>query len=177
MADADQQPAQELQSCTALRQVPTPKLAHLTSRVSTNSLLERGTVEHRIFEGEKARAFVDGANLAIQVNCRADAGELSDAFPSRSVASLEVAQTSQIAIYEEISARIRPQVEIEPGSRKLRKRVSRQGAPDIHCRGRHRDRISQPQRLGDTSTKATCDTAVGCEGVRHDGVSELSTHR
>lgn len=91
-------------------EIGTPDLAGLDEQSS-----QRGTVEHRVFEGEKAKAFVDGANLSIQVNCRADAGELNDEIPFAVVASLEVALTSQIAIYEEISARIRPQVEIAAG--------------------------------------------------------------
>jgi hypothetical protein len=91
-------------------EIGTPDLAGLDEQSA-----QRGTVEHRVFEGEKAKAFVDGANLSIQVNCRADAGDLNDDIPFAVVASLEVAQTSQIAIYEEISARIRPQVEIEAG--------------------------------------------------------------
>ena len=37
------------------------------------------------------------------------------AVPFGLVASLEVAQTSQIAVYEEVSARIRPHVEIVAG--------------------------------------------------------------
>lgn len=69
-------------------------------------------MEHRVFEGEKATAFIDGTDLSIQVNCRADGGQLSDNIPYAVVASLEVAQTSQIAVYEEISVRVRPQVEI-----------------------------------------------------------------
>ena len=73
---------------------------------------QRGTIEHRMFEGEKAKAFLDGTNLSIQVNCRADGGQLNDEISYAVVASLEVAQTSQIAVYQEISARIRPQVEI-----------------------------------------------------------------
>jgi hypothetical protein len=73
---------------------------------------QRGTVQHRVFEGERAKVFVDGASLAIQVSCRADAGDIDDAVPFALIASLEVAQTSQIALYQEVAARIRPQVEI-----------------------------------------------------------------
>ena len=60
---------------------------------------QRGTVEHRMFDGEKATAFLDGTNLSIQVNCRADGGTLNDEIPYAVVASLEVAQTSQVAVY------------------------------------------------------------------------------
>lgn len=74
---------------------------------------QRGTVEHRVFEGTDAKAFLDGAKLAIQVNCAADAGKLEEAIQYAVVASLEVAAGSQIAVYDEVRSRIRPQVIIE----------------------------------------------------------------
>ncbi|PWT82044.1 MAG: hypothetical protein C5B58_08895 [Acidobacteria bacterium] len=74
---------------------------------------QRGTVEHRIFEGTDAKAFLDGAKLSIQVNCAAAAGKLTETIHYAVVASLEVGADSQIAIYEEVRSRIRPQVIIE----------------------------------------------------------------
>jgi len=74
---------------------------------------QRGTVEHRIFEGTDAKAFLDGAKLTIQVNCAADAGKLTETIHYAVVASLEVGADSQIAIYDEVRSRIRPQVIIE----------------------------------------------------------------
>jgi len=74
---------------------------------------QRGTVEHRIFRGSAAKAFLDGAKLAIQVNCVADAGKLTETIPYAVVASLEVGADSQIAVYDEVRTRIRPQVVIE----------------------------------------------------------------
>lgn len=48
---------------------------------SDNNSVKRGTVQHEIFEGEKASVFAEGDVLEIQVNCRADAGDLVDAVP------------------------------------------------------------------------------------------------
>jgi hypothetical protein len=73
---------------------------------------QRGTLEHRVFEGDEAKAFLDGARLSIQISCREDAGPLPAQIPYAVAASLEVGQTSNIAIYQEVRDRIRPQVEI-----------------------------------------------------------------
>lgn len=87
--------------------IGTPKSSGLDTKSA-----QRGTVEHRVYTGEEAEAFVDGTNLEIQVSCRPDGGKLNERVPYAIVASLEVAQTSQIAIYEEVRLRVRPQVEI-----------------------------------------------------------------
>ena len=41
----------------------------------------RGTVQHQIFEGDKARAFSDGDAIAIKVSCVEDAGSFTDKIP------------------------------------------------------------------------------------------------
>jgi hypothetical protein len=61
--------------------------------------VQRGTVQHEILEGEKAAAFIDGDNLEIQVNCRADAGVLEDMVPYALATTLEVAEEINIDIY------------------------------------------------------------------------------
>lgn len=75
---------------------------------------QRGTLEHRIFEGSDAKAFLDGTVLTVTVNCREDAGKLDDPIPYGLAVSLEVGADVAIAVYDEIQARIRPQVEIQP---------------------------------------------------------------
>jgi hypothetical protein len=57
-------------------------------------------------EGEKAAAFIDGDNLEIQVNCRADAGVLEDMVPYALATTLEVAEEINIDIYSEVSVRV-----------------------------------------------------------------------
>lgn len=81
---------------------------------SDYNAVKRGTVQHEIFEGEKASVFAEGDKLEIQVNCRADAGDLVDAVPYAIVATLEVAEGIDISIYNEILTRIRPVVPIRP---------------------------------------------------------------
>ena len=69
-----------------------------------------GTLEHRIFEGSDAKAFLDGSVLTIQVNCKADGGVLTDTIPFGIAVTLEVGSTVNIDVYEEIKVRLRPQV-------------------------------------------------------------------
>ena len=64
--------------------------------------VQRGTLQHEILEGEQAAAFEDGANLEIQVNCRADAGTLEEEVPYTLVTTLEVAEEIGVAIYDEV---------------------------------------------------------------------------
>ena len=68
--------------------------------------VRRGTVQHEVFEGTRASAFVDGDNLEIQVNCASDAGALEDTIPYALAVTLEVAQEIEINIYEEVRVRI-----------------------------------------------------------------------
>jgi hypothetical protein len=76
--------------------------------------VRRGTLQHEIFEGERATVFGDGDTLDIRVNCKSDAGELTDEIPYALVVSLEAAPMIDIAIYEEVEARIRPRVAVVP---------------------------------------------------------------
>lgn len=78
--------------------------------------VKRGTVQHEILEGEKASAFVEDQALEILVNCRADAGDLSETVPYAIAVSLEVAEGIDISIYNEIQTRIRPSVTVRPRS-------------------------------------------------------------
>ncbi len=72
----------------------------------------RGTVQHEIFEGDKATAFESDSNLKIQINCRADAGDLTQAVPYGLVFTFEIAENLNLPIYQEIATRIRPAIEI-----------------------------------------------------------------
>jgi len=74
---------------------------------------QRGTVEHRTFEGSEATPYVEGAKLRVQINCREDAGKLDVSVPYAVAVSLEVGPGVQIDVYQEISARLRQPVEIQ----------------------------------------------------------------
>lgn len=92
---------------------PTLPLQVQRREVDGNAVL-RGTVQHEVLEGDRASAYVDGTALNVKVNCRSDAGGLDDAVPYGLVVSLEVAEGQEVAVYEEIRARIRPAVPITP---------------------------------------------------------------
>ncbi|MFW6116427.1 MAG: S8 family peptidase, partial [bacterium] len=68
--------------------------------------VRRGTVQHEVFEGERAVPVSEGDSLTIQVNCREDAGKIEQPVPYGLVVSLEVAEGVDVAIYEEVRTRI-----------------------------------------------------------------------
>ncbi len=74
--------------------------------------VRRGTVQHEIFQGERAVALDDGDTLKIKVNCRKDASKIENPVPYGLVVSLEVAEGVDIQIYNEIRTRIIPAVRI-----------------------------------------------------------------
>jgi len=73
---------------------------------------KNGTVQHEIFEGERAAAFAEDETMVIRVNCRADANSLEGAVRYGLVVSVEVAEELRVPVYEEIAARIRPAVAV-----------------------------------------------------------------
>ena len=68
--------------------------------------VQRGTLQHEILEGERAGVYVDGANLEIQVSCRAGAGTLEDEVPYALAVTLEVAEALDVDIYDEVRAAV-----------------------------------------------------------------------
>jgi hypothetical protein len=86
-------------------------------RDADGKAVQRGTVQHEVFEGERAVAIGDDTRLSIRVNCREDAAKIRRPVPYGLVVSLEVAEGAEIAIYDEIRARIAPAVEIRPRER------------------------------------------------------------
>lgn len=74
----------------------------------------RGTVQHQIFEGEKARAFGDGDDLAVKVSCVEAAGSFSEKIPYALAVTLEIADPIDLKIFNEIRDRIRLKVGIKP---------------------------------------------------------------
>jgi len=74
--------------------------------------VRRGTIQHEVFEGERAIAIADDANLMIKVNCRKDAARIQESVAYGLAVSLEVAEGVDIAIYDEIRTRIASAIEI-----------------------------------------------------------------
>ena len=79
--------------------------------------VQRGTLQHEILEGRGADRFVDGANLEIQVSCRAGAGTLEDDVPYALATTLEVAEELGVDIYAEVRTAVHAiQVRPEAGA-------------------------------------------------------------
>ena len=69
--------------------------------------VQRGTVQHEVLEGESSGEFATGANLEIQVSCRADAGALEDEVPYALVTTIEVTSDLWVSnIYDEVRAAV-----------------------------------------------------------------------
>jgi len=86
----------------------------LERQQAANTATQRGTVQHEIFGGEDARAFMDGDSVSIQVNCRAVAGHLSDGIPYALALTLRVAEQLDVKVYDEVKARIHIKVPVRP---------------------------------------------------------------
>lgn len=64
---------------------------------------QRGTVQHGVWESEeKAVVIPEGERILIRVNCKADAGKMTDSVPYALAVSLEVAEGLDIPIYQEV---------------------------------------------------------------------------
>jgi hypothetical protein len=75
----------------------------------------RGTLQHQVFEGHKARAFDDEGVLTIKVSCAEDAGKLKEVLvPYALAVTLEIAEPTTLEIFNEIKSRIRLRVKIDP---------------------------------------------------------------
>ena len=69
-----------------------PKNEIALDRVYDHNAVQRGTVQHEVLEGSKAVAFQDGDNIVIKVNCRADAGDITEPIRYGLAVTLEVAE-------------------------------------------------------------------------------------
>ena len=87
---------------------------HLERSCGDWQAVQRGTVQHEVFEGQKAAAFVDGDDIVILVSCREDAMALSDAVPYSLVISLEVEEGIGVDdIYTEVRERVRSRTRVQ----------------------------------------------------------------
>ena len=68
--------------------------------------VQRGTVQHEVLEGDKAEPFQDGDNIVIKVNCRSDAGDITEPIRYGLAVTLEVAESLNIPIYQEVRDRL-----------------------------------------------------------------------
>lgn len=82
---------------------------------SDSNATRRGTVQHEVFEGQTAVAISGEDFLRIKVNCRKDARKISSPISYGLIVSLEVAESVDLPIYNEIRTRIAPAVEVRAG--------------------------------------------------------------
>ncbi len=75
----------------------------------------RGTLQHEILEGNQAVSLQDGDDIIIKVNCRADAGEITEPIKYALAVTLEVAEGLDLPIYQEIRDRLA--VRVQPSIR------------------------------------------------------------
>lgn len=90
----------------------------LTRQGADHNQVHRGTVQHEILESKKLiSAYQDGESILLHVTCKADATHsLDDVIPYGLAVTLEVKEGVDIPIYQEIRARIRPQVAVSASS-------------------------------------------------------------
>lgn len=88
---------------------------HLERRGADWQAVQRGTVQHEVFEGEKAAAFVDGDEVVIHVSCREDAAVLADVVPYALAVTLEVDDAIGVDIYTEIRERVKNKLRVAAG--------------------------------------------------------------
>ena len=74
--------------------------------------VQRGTLQHEVFEGTEAVAFSDGASLNIKISCRSDVDFLSKPVQYGLAVTLEVAENAQIPIYQEVRDRLAIRVRV-----------------------------------------------------------------
>jgi hypothetical protein len=86
----------------------------LSRKEADHSQVLRGTVQHEILEGEnQIGVYRDGDHILLHVTCRKDATEnLDHSIPYGLAVTLEIAENVEIPIYQQISARIKPQVAV-----------------------------------------------------------------
>lgn len=83
------------------------RVASDKSDVADWRTVSRGTLQHEIFEGDRAFAFQDGDNIVVQVNCVSDATLIKEPIKYSLIVSLEVAEGIDLPIYQEVRDRLR----------------------------------------------------------------------
>jgi len=85
---------------------------HLQRTEAEWRAVQRGTIQHEVFEGEKAAAFVDGDEIVILVSCREDAKVLTGKVPYALAVTLEVDESIGVDIYAEVRDRVQTRLRV-----------------------------------------------------------------
>lgn len=79
-----------------------------TSRENTEwQAVQKGTLQHEIFEGEKALVWDDDKEIQIKVNCKEDAGKIKKAIPYCIFVTFEVAEGQDIDVYSKVVNKVK----------------------------------------------------------------------
>lgn len=86
----------------------------LARQDSDHNQVMRGTVQHEVVEGsEQITAYQDGDSILLHVTCKKDAtANLDHTIPYGLAVTLEVAEGIEIPIYQQLRARLKPQVAV-----------------------------------------------------------------
>lgn len=72
--------------------------------------VQKGTLQHEIFEGEKALIWNDDKEIQIKVNCKEDAGNIKKAIPYCIFVTFEVAEGQNIDVYSKVVNKIKTSI-------------------------------------------------------------------
>lgn len=83
-----------------------PELLQVSRAGLDEKSSQRGTVQHRVWEGEKAAVYGAEEWIQIRVNCKEDAGRMKEPIPYCLAVSLEVKEGVDVPVYQEVKERI-----------------------------------------------------------------------
>ena len=69
--------------------------------------VQKGTLQHEIFEGEKALIWNEEKEIQIKVNCKEDAGKFKNAIPYCIFVTFEVAEGQDIDVYSKVVNKVK----------------------------------------------------------------------
>ena len=69
--------------------------------------VQKGTLQHEVFEGEKALIWNDDKEIQIKVNCKEDAGKFKTAIPYCIFVTFEVAEGQNIEVYSKVVNKVK----------------------------------------------------------------------
>jgi hypothetical protein len=72
----------------------------------------RGTLQHEVFDGDNALAFVQGTELVIKVNCAEDGGKLREMVTFALCVSLEVGEGIDLPVYQQVREAVMARVAV-----------------------------------------------------------------
>lgn len=74
--------------------------------------VRNGTLQHEVFDGDTAQAFVDGDNIVIKISCAEDASVVETQVKYALIVSLDVKDDIDLPIYQEVAERIASKVPV-----------------------------------------------------------------